>query len=261
MIVVVVVAVADHGHEPVEDDELERELDGVRERLGAGLVDPLAAVSLDDKGDVEDDAEHGDEDQEPTRLLGLAADDGLDDLERGADVDDRDDALLHREDDELDALVHAVHLGPVARLGLVAAEGQDRRDDLEDDKVEDDHDEDGAQQPLVAHDEMQARVQHQTLARHHAPPPERGEGGVDGPGDPGPPLEDDAERVQLDAGGGDEQRPEVQRVAPLERVEHLEVDDEALVHGNAEHAHEQGGPGCVLGQRALEDAPVIVGPP
>ena len=51
-------------HQLVEDDKLDAELDGVRERLRAGFVHPVAAVDFDHKHHVQDDAQDVEVDQE-----------------------------------------------------------------------------------------------------------------------------------------------------------------------------------------------------
>ena len=95
-------------HELVEDDKFDGELDGVGEGLGAGLVDPFAAVDLAHEGDVEDDAEHVEVDEEFFGVAGFGGVGGEHHFEGGADVDDGDGEFLQGEDDELDPLVDVV---------------------------------------------------------------------------------------------------------------------------------------------------------
>ena len=143
-------------HELVKDDELDGELDGIGEGLGAGLVDPLATVDLADEGDVERDAQDVEVDEELLGLTGFGRVAGEQHLQGGADVDDGDDGFLKGEDDELDALVHIVHRQEHAGIRSIAAKGENGGRDLEDAEVDDDHDEDTAQHPVIAYDQMQA---------------------------------------------------------------------------------------------------------
>ena len=131
-------------HQLVQNRELDGEFDGVGEGLRAGLVDPLAAEDLADEGDVEADAEHVEVDEELPRVPRLERIAGREHLDRGLDVNDRDDGFLQREDDELNPFVDVVHGQPHARVGLVAAEGLDGGGHLEDEEVGDDHDEHSA---------------------------------------------------------------------------------------------------------------------
>lgn len=143
-------------HELVEDDELDGELDGIGERLGASLVDPLATVDLADEGDVERDAKDVEVDQELLGLTGFGWIAGEQHFQRGADVDDGDDEFLEGEDDELDALIHIIHGQEHAGIRSIAAKGEDGGRDLEDAEVDNDHDEDNAQHPVITYNQMQA---------------------------------------------------------------------------------------------------------
>ena len=72
---------------------------------------------------------------------------------------------------------------------------------------------------------MKSGVEDQALSCHHSPPTKRGEGGVDVPGAGSyEPLENDTEGVTCDTPGGDQERPEVDCITTLERVEDFEVD-------------------------------------
>ena len=59
-----------------------------------------------------------------------------------------------------------------------------------------------------------------------------------------------------DAPGGDEDGPEVERVASFEGREDFEVDEERHVDGQGEHGDEYGGARCVLWERTAFDATV-----
>ena len=227
-------------HELVENDKFYAKLDGVCERLGAGLVDPVSDIDLDDKNHIQHNTQDVQVDEKFSRSFGFGRIAWLEHFERGTDVYDGDGQLLQGEDDQLNPFVDVVNLQPHSRVLLVAAKRQHRGRDLEEQKIDDDHGEDESQHTLIADDEVQARVQHQALARHHPPPAKGGKGRVHRPWTaPHKPLQDNAGRVTHDAPRGQQDGPKVECVTPFEGGENFQVDDEGHVDSQGEHRYQE----------------------
>ena len=157
----------------VEDGELHLELDAVHGRLVRDLQDVQTRVLEREQGDVE----HDDGDVDPDEVLHdlvpcparLAL--GADQRPCAPEVDGADDDLLQEEDADLDLLVDGV--GRDEALGMLAVGPVDQRCDgqVSDDGVDTNHDE----HPFAACDgtacnQVEAGIEHQTLARHHGWP-------------------------------------------------------------------------------------------
>ena len=191
-----------HLHDFIENGELERELDGVGQGLGSLFIDPFIDEDLANDSDVECYAQDVKVDEELLRMTHPFRVSGREPDHRGADIYDGNDEFLEGEHDQLNALVNLEYCQPHAGSPLCAAEFLDSGRDLEEAEIHNDHDEYSAEDALVAHDEMQARIQHQALSGHHAPPSEGGEGRVDLPGTAAyEPFEYHAEGMADDAPG------------------------------------------------------------
>lgn len=69
-------------------------------------------------------------------------------------VDDREDDFLYGESDQLDALEDIESIDEEGGLIRMATEFENRGWNMKDDRVDDDHDESGAEDRLIVTDEM-----------------------------------------------------------------------------------------------------------
>lgn len=166
-------AAADEDDKLAEDGELKLELDAVDDSLDHGLHDVLVFELDGQQGDVHGDDDEVDDD-ELVHDLALAFVRVESQHARGLpDIETRKDELLDAEAGHLD-LLHDVVAGGVVGAprfrSHVGAVGQNGGGEVEDDGVNHDHGEDGAENAPGGHNQVQTRVQDDGLAGDHAPP-------------------------------------------------------------------------------------------
>ena len=158
------------GHELVQDGELEFQLDAVDHRLQRRFDLVVPIVLERQQHDVHGDDGQVDPDQLHHHAARAAVVDGPQKLDGRVDVDAGDDELLDAEGRHLEALHDVEGVDERGGVGRIGAVREDGGGDVEADGVHDDHDEDAAEDFVLAHHQMQARVQHDRLPGHHGVP-------------------------------------------------------------------------------------------
>ena len=243
------------GHELIQHSEFQLELD----RVDHGLERRLDLIVVFILHRQQDNVEGNDDDVDPDQmghdLARPAMIDGLQEFERRPDVQAGDDEFLTTKGRHLRTLHDVEAVDESGRQGVVLrsirTKGEDRRGNVEEESVQTDHGQDATQNPRIADDQMQSRVEHDGLSRHHGIPANGDE--ADGQVNVGQveELENEAEGVDDDAPRRNQKGPEVEASMSFEGQEDLQIQLNHIEPGDGG----EGGDGHV-GGRARIDATV-----
>lgn len=195
-----------------------------------------ARVLEGDDGGVHEDEEDVDDDQLDERGAVLLSWTELEELQRGLGVDDGEDDFLDGEADELDALEDTKGWGEPIGPGRLLAHLEDPADGVQDDSVDDDHGERGAQDQAGVYDQMESGPEDQGLARDHGAPSYVGERDGEVARVDVKDEEDVAQTEGENADRGDEEGPEVEAAALLEGGEAQDNEFDGIVPGDGDEA-------------------------
>ncbi|RDW65695.1 uncharacterized protein DSM5745_09434 [Aspergillus mulundensis] len=158
-------------NQPPKNRKLKPQLDTIRHRLKHNLQRKQPRILKDHNHNIQQEDDDIDRKELRENDLVRALRPQPQQLERFPDVDRREEALLQTEDDELDALDDRVPVHKhAARMagGPHGAVHEHGRGDLHADCVGDDGVEDPAQEARAVQDQVQARPEHDRVARYHA---------------------------------------------------------------------------------------------